>query len=1052
MKSVLRFFAAHPTAANLLMLLLLGMGVLAVPQLLRETFPDFDATEVQIQVVYPGASAQDVEEAVVLRIEDALESVTGIEEVRSEAREGIGQVTVEMREGGDFIGFISDIKTEIDAIDDFPEQTEEPVVRELGKTSMVVSLAVSGPMSAPDLKAYCDDLKDRMIAKVDQVSEITVLGFSDHHFRIEIPARTLMQFGLSVSDVAETIASQSVDLPAGTVETAQEDVIIRFTDLRRSVPEYEDLVVVSGTTGAEIRLGDIARITDRFELAEEKVVFNGRRAGMLQINKTDDQDALEVLDAVTEFVEAERAMAPPTMELTLTRNVSKIVRDRLNLLTDNGLQGLVLVFLTMWLFFSFRFSFWVAMGLPVSFAGALFGMHLAGLTLNMLTMVGLLLGIGLIMDDAIVLAENVATHLRKGKTALQAAVDGVSEVSVGVISSFMTTLAVFGSLAMFVAGDIGKVLWVMPVVLILTLGISLIEAFLILPNHLAHSLHGHEKDSPSAFRRHFDAGVEWCREHIVGRFVDFCIGWRYLFVGFVLTTLVVALAMLAGGVLKIRAFPEIDGDVLEARLLMPQGTPLERTEEVVARITDALAEVNVHFKPIQPEQQDLVDNVNIRYAANADAFETGPHVATVTADLLTAEVRIARIDEVIEMWRETTGAIPDVIALTFKEPAIGPGGLPIDIRLKGTDLESLKAAALELQAWLSRYDGVFDLTDDLRPGKREIRLTLGEGATALGLKSGTIARQVRASFHGVTADEVQIGSESYEVDVRLAPEDRDSLGDVDAFHITLPDGSQVPLGAVARVEEGRGWARIYRVDGMRTVTIQGDVDSRYGNANQIIADTMAAFMPGLLERYPDLSLDLEGQAKEGAKTGQSMLKALVVGLFGVFLLLSFQFKSYIEPITVMLAIPLTLAGVVFGHLLMGLELSMVSIMGFISLAGIVVNDSILLVEFIRLRMGEGRGPGHAARQASRDRFRAVLLTSLTTVAGLFPLLLERSLQAQVLIPLVTSIIFGLLTSTLLVLFFVPSVYSIFADFGWTRKPPRNVEEEFEGELAEMDDD
>ena len=1032
MKSILRWFADHPTAANLLMFLFLFLGFLGAPQLLRETFPDYDPTQVQVQVVYPGASAEDVEEAVCQRIEDALEAVTNVEEVVSEAREGIGSVTVEMRDGGDFLSFISDVKTEIDAIDDFPEDTEEPVVRELGKTKMVVSIAVSGPMSVPDLKAYCEELKRRLL-RLDEISEIQILGFSDHQIRIEVPARTLQQFGLSARQLAQTVGAQSVDMPGGLVETDQEDFSLRFTDLRRSAAEFEDLVVVSGTTGAEIRLGDIATITDRFELDEEKTLVDGQRAGILQINKTDDQDALTILGAVRKFIADEEQAGPPDVNLTLTRNVSKIVRDRLDLLTTNGMQGLVLVFLTMWLFFSFRFSFWVTMGLPVSFAGALFAMHLIGFSLNMLTMVGLLLALGLLMDDAIVLAENVAAHLAKGKKALDAAVDGVAEVAPGVVSSFVTTLGVFGSLAILVAGDIGKVLWVMPVVLILTLAVSLVEAFLILPNHLGHSLAGREDRPLPPFRQKFNQRLEWARENIIGRGADWCVRWRYLFLGAVLGCFILSVAMLAAGVLKTRAFPEIEGDVLQARLLMPQGTPLERTEAVVERLTMSLDKVNAGFAPRQPDGQDLVKHVTVEYSTNTDAKESGSHLATVSVDLLSAEERDAAMDDIIADWRAAVGDVPDVVSLTFKEPVIGPAGLPIEIRLIGDDLDELRSASMELISALAEYDGVFDLLSDLRPGKRELRLTLREGATALGLDAGSLASQIRASFHGATADEIQVGRESYEIDVRLDPADRDSLGDLDTFHIRDTAGNQIPLLAVAKIEEGRGWSRIARVDGQRTVTVQGDVDSRYGNTNQIVAQIQANELRDILGRHPGVRVDLEGQSASGKETGQSMLKSLGTGLFLVFLLLSLQFKSYLEPLAVMLIIPLTLIGVVSGHLLMGLDLSMVSIMGFISLAGIVVNDSILLVEFIRLHMAEGQDAPDAARLASRQRFRAVLLTSLTTMAGMFPLLLERSLQAQVLIPLVTSIVFGLLASTTLVLFVVPALYAVFSDLGLTRK-------------------
>lgn len=1030
MKPLLRWFAAHPTAANLLMLLFLFSGVLAVPNLLRETFPEFKPFKVRIEVAYPGASAEDVEEAICQHIEDALEAVTGKREVVSEARESLGRVVVEMQDGWDFVTFLSEVRTEVDAIDDFPENAEEPVVREEGKTDMVVSVAVTGPMSVPDLKAYCEALKRRMM-RDPLIAEVDIRGFADRQIRIEVPLKVMLELGLSVERLAETVGKQSVDMPGGLIESADEDIMLRFTDLRRTVAEYQDLIVVASEGGAEIRLGDIATITDRFELDEDKIFFDGQRAGMLQVSKTDDQDALEVLDSVQVFLEQERITGPSTISLGLTRNVTKVVDDRLTMLSENSLQGLVLVFLTLWLFFNLRFSFWVAMGLPVSFALGLFAMQQIGFTLNMFTMVGLLLALGLIMDDAIVISENVASHMARGKQALDAAVDGVAEVSPGVISSFATTFGVFGCLAVFVTGDIGKVLWVMPVVLILTLGVSLIEAFLILPNHLAHSFKGHEHDRPGTFRRKFDACLGIFRERVVGGLVDVSVRHRYLFVGVMVACLLVTSSLMVGGVLKTRAFPEVEGDVLEAHVLLPQGTPLHRTEAVVDRLLHSLASVNSAMP--QPGGKELIQHSTVQLNINANAKESGAHLATVTADLLSSEERAANMDEVISAWREATGVVTDVISLTFKEPTIGPAGEPIEIRLIGNDLDELRAAADGLMRELAGYAGVFDLMSDLRPGKRELRLSLREGASALGMTSEDIARQVRAAFHGVTADEVQVGVESFEIDVRIDPSDRNSMGDLDNFRIRDAGGLQIPLHTVARIEESRGWSRISRIDGQRTVTIIGDVDSRIGNANQITNHLRAHALPEILAAYPSVRVDFEGQEAAGNETGQSMVMALITGLFLLYLLLSLQFKSYLEPIVVMILIPMTLMGVVAGHLLLGFEFSMVSLMGFVSLSGIVVNDSILLVEFIRLRMAEGMVPAAAARQASRERFRAVLITSLTTMAGMIPLLLERSTQAQLLQPLVVSIIFGLGTTTLLVLFLVPSLYSILVDFGLLRK-------------------
>jgi len=1028
---VISFFAKHPTASNLLMLFLLVLGVSALPTLERETFPEFAPQELQITVPYPGATPEDVELAICQRLEDAVDSVNDVDEMRCQAVENSATMTVKMTEKGRFTQFMDDIKSEVEAIDDFPDQVELPVIRQLARTDQVVSLAVSGPMSTPDLKAYADQLKDGL-QRLPLVSQVTVNGFSEHQLQVLVSAVTLQRHGLSISDISNAIARQSVDLPAGSVETQQRNYLIRFMDQRRTIEELKQLVIIGASdSGGELRLGDIATIRDTFELDEEKILFNGERAALLQINKAKSDDTLRVFDAVEAFVEHEQQLAVPGVRLTLTNDNSSIVRSRLQILVSNGLQGLVLVFIVMWLFFKFRFAFWVALGLPVSFLGGLFILSLLGQSINMISMVALLISLGLLMDDAIVISENIATHLRNGKSALRAAIDGTKQVMPGVLSSFATSFAVFVPLA-FLSGNMGKVLQVIPVVLIAVLAISLLEAFLILPHHLEHALKGRERDNEklSGFRLRFDNGVEWLRNKALGSVVDLVITWRYLFLGLVVALFLASIGMLAGGHLKRIAFPDIDGDSIEARLLMPQGTPLWRTEETVTKITEALQRVDDHYTPLQPQQQKLVQDVTIRYNQNLDANETGPHVATISVDLLTAEVRVGRTDDFLNRWRSELGDLPDVISLNFKEPQVGPAGLAIEVRLQGDDMRQLKQASLELQQWLRQYQGVINLSDDLRPGKPEIRLRLKPGSLAFGLDAATIATQLRAAFFSITADEVQSGNESYEISVRLDDSGRDQVSDLMDFRILTAAGDQVPLSTVVDVELGRGFARIQRIQGIRTVTITADVDTEFGNADQILKATGESFLPGLRERYPHIGIEIEGQAAESGKTGSSMVRGFAIGLVAIFILLSFQFRSYIEPIGVMVAIPLSMIGVIWGHVLMGLEISMPSIMGAVSLAGIVVNNSILLVEFLKLRAAEGHSIPEAAKMASRERFRSILLTTLTTTAGMTPLLLETSLQAQILIPLVTSIVFGLLAATVLVLLVVPAIFTVFSDFGW----------------------
>jgi multidrug efflux pump subunit AcrB len=1026
---MIAYFTRHHTIASLLMIALLVIGIYSFPQLRRETFPQIAPRLVQVTVAWPGSRPEEIEQAVCQRIEDAIDTVNNVDEIICEALEGLATAKIEKTDAVTLDRFTADVTNAIDGISDFPENVEKPVVTQLGRTDFVASVAITGPLDRVQLKAYAEQIKDRM-GLWGGIPKVEVLGFSDHEIRIELNREQLRAFGVSAADVARAVQRQSLDLPSGSLQTEDRDFLIRYAGERRRADEFRSIVVVSSTSGGQILLGDIATITDRFKFDEARIEFNGKPAAVLSITKTSEQDTLNVINRVNAFLEDARAKAPPGITMTITNDVSSIVSDRLRLLITNAIQGLSLVFLVLWLFFGLRYSFWVAAGLPVAFAGAFFLMVAVGYSVNMLTMVGLLIVIGLLMDDAIVIAENVATQRAAGKSPVDAAIDGASQVLPSVFASFATTACIFGSLA-FLKGDIGQILRVVPVVMLFVLIVSLIEAFLILPNHLYHSL---EKAGAGQGRvqQAVDRFMDRARERVIVPAARLAVAWRYFTFGAAIGVLLLAVAAITGGLVKFSPFPDLDGNVMEARIMLPQGTPLERTEQVVARIDAALEAVNAKLSPAQPGGQPLVRNVTHRFNFNADAGETGPHVATVIADLLDSETRTSRIDDVIKLWREETGDLADVVTLNFTEGTFGPGGRAIDIRLTGRNLDQLSAAARDLGDWLKQYRGVYNVTDDLRPGKPELRITLRDGAATLGIDGRTIADQIRASFYGYKVDEVQLGAESYEINVRLDEESSDSLADLDNFTLTAADGNQIPLSVVAVVEEGRGYSRIRRVDGRRTVNILGELDSRLANSTEILNDTRARFLPQLKERYPDVSTSFEGSNADAGRTQRSMLSGFVLGLIGVYLLLSFQFRSYIEPVIVMIIIPFAFIGAIGGHMLLGLDFTMPSMLGFVALAGIVVNDSILLVNFIKHYHGDTNSVAEAAPLASGARFRAILLTSLTTIVGLMPLLLETSLQAQVLIPLVTSLAFGLLATTVLVLFIVPAVYTILDDFGVAR--------------------
>ena len=1025
---MIKWFTEHPTAANLLMLSIIILGLIQLPSLQRETFPRIKNDKVSIQVIYPGSTAEDVEDAICRRLEDALESISDLDEMICESAEGFGKATAVMTEGSDMMRFLDDVNAAVDAINDFPDLVESPIVQELARTDAVISIAITGPKDPVVLKAYAEDVKLRLLADAE-IANVTIDGFSDHQIRVEIAAAMLQNFGLSLSDIASAMQNQSVSTPAGRLESLQEDILIRFDDQRKTVAQVGNLVVISGKTGATIRLRDIATITDRFDRDESRIVFNGLRAAILNITKTQNQDILKAYQDVHDFVSLENDKSPNGIQLTLTQDRSSIVKDRLNMIVKNGAQGLIMVFLILWLFFSFRYSFWVTMGLPISFLGTLFILPLMGMTINMITMVGLLIGVGLLMDDAIVIAENIAARLDKGERAMQAAANGVKQVLPGILSSFGTTLLVFGSLA-FITGTIGQILRVMPIVLIIVISVSLLEAFLILPNHLGHSLKHIENRKNSRFRIWFESKFNFLRDELFGNLLDKAIRQRYLTLGIMIMLIILSIALPAGGHLKFVGFPDTDGDIVEARLLLPQGSPLSLTESLVVRIQQAALAVNEKLSPLQPDHMQLIKNTTILYGQNPDAFESGPHVVRIVVDLLSAEIRHTSIDQFRDAWREQVGELADVISLTYTEPAVGPGGRAIEIRLKGDSLEELKRASYDLQGWFNRFSGVQDISDDLRPGKRELKLQLLPSAGVLGVNASMVANQIRAAYQGIKIDEFPVGAETYEIDLRLDAKDRMSSSDMEQLTITGPNGSQIPLTNIVHIEEVRGWARINRIDRQRSVTVYGDVQRDIANSQELIGLAGKEIFPELSKKYPSINIDTQGESQSSAETGQSIIRNVVLGLFGVYILLALQFRGYAAPLTVMVVIPSALIGVMFGHYALGLDLTMPSMIGMASLFGVVVNDSILLVVFIREARAQGIDVQTAAMQAGRARFRPILLTSITTIAGLTPLLLETSLQAQILIPMATSLAFGLTSATLTALILVPAIYCILDDLNW----------------------
>jgi multidrug efflux pump subunit AcrB len=789
-------------------------------------------------------------------------------------------------------------------------------------------------------------------------------------------------------------------------------------------------VVVSDPEGGELTLGDIATLKQTGEQEEEKILFNGERALVLEVSKTLREDSLRLMDELTGLMERERRRLGESVRLTITQDMTSIVRDRLQMLVENGFMGLALVIAVMSLFFRPRLALWAVLGLPAAFMGAFFVMGVAGLSLNMITLVALLMAIGIIMDDAVVITDNVAAHASEHDSVLKSVVEGTRQVLPGVLSSFLTTVAVFAPLS-FLAGELGAVLEVLPVVLIAALAASLVEAFWILPHHLKGSVPRLKEGDDSRFRAEFERGFEAFREGI-GRAADAAIRWRYAVLALMATVILGSAGFIAGGHIGSEAMPDIDGDVLEARILMPQGTPLHRTEGVAELVEAAMLRLDERLTPEQPDEDRLVEATQVRFNYNPSAREAGAHVATVIVDLLDAERRSKTLDELTEAWHEEIGPIAGLHRLTIQEPGFGPAGVPIEVRLQGEDLDALKAAAVEMAGHLAGYQAAYNVMDDLRPGKPQRTFSLAPGAYSLGLSAEEVASQLRASLLGEIADTQRIGDWDIEILVRHAEADRDGLDDLADATVTLPDGRRVPLSEVATVTQRRDWARITRIDGRRTVTVEADVDARLSSGQAIVADLSGSWLEDFKRRHADVDVIFEGQVARSAETGTSIAKGLFVGLVGIFVILSFQFRSYLEPIIVMLSIPLAFIGAVWGHVVMGYYLSMPSLIGAAGLAGIVVNNAILLIQFIKGHREQGLSAVEAAGQASRDRLRAILISSSTTIAGLLPLLAETSTQAAAIKPLVISVVFGLLSATVLVLLVIPALYVLIDDWGWTK--------------------
>lgn len=1021
---MISYFARHPIAANLVLLAVVFLGFSVLSDMERESFPEFAASEVSVAVTYPGASASDVDEEICLVLDDALGAVNNLDELECLSVESRATATLTMAEGGDIGQFYNDVSSEVSSINDLPTDAEAPSVSILGQTEVIASVAVSGLDTRDALIRFADTLADD-IAGLSRIATATVSGISEAEYRISFDQTALRRYGISPQDVSNAVTERSLRAPLGTVQTTGREVTLRYFDARRSISDLEDLVLIENEDGGIVRLIDVAQITLTEVSPELQSFIDGDRAAIIQVNKRKDDDAIDAFAQLEELLTTVEGQYPEKLRLTVVNNLTENVENQISLVLSNAMMSLVLVILVMCLFFSITEAIWISLALPFSFLGGLFAMSVFGVTINMISLIALLMAIGLIMDDSIVIADNIAKW-RKTLSIQDAAVKGAAEVMPGVVSSFLTTACVFGPL-MFLSGELGAILKVIPVVLLLTLITSLVEAFLILPNHMSHTTASPEENAARVVPRLLDR----VRDGFVIPIATAMLKVRYLTLGSVFAILIITVGFLGSGLVKVVGFPETEGDTIEARFALSSGLPIERTQRVVDQILAGLEVVDADLTPNTTGAQPLVERVLVRYATNRDLKDNGPYTATVIVDLLESEQRNVSADEVLQQWRAATGPIADLVQSNFSQAAGGPGGNDLDVELSSRDLEQLEAATSQMRATLLARDDVTEAYQDFSGGRPEIRLALNEFGYVIGLTPQVITGQLRSAFSGTETDSFR--QQLSDVSIRVELSDSvPTLADLEQFPLTVPGGSQVALGTIADIEMTTSYAQITRKNGRAMARIIGKIDRDATTSTAIANVVTQTLAPDLKAAFPQVEVGISGASQEQAETQSSIVVALLTGLIGVYLILAFQFHSYTLPFMVMLSIPFALIGTVFGHYAMGLDISMPSFIGFASLAGVVVNNAILFLTFFETEI-EGDDYLTAAVEAVRQRFRPVMLSFSTTFIGLIPMVFETSPQAQVLVPLVTAVAFGLLASTLLVIFVFPSIIGIYFDIVDVRK-------------------
>lgn len=1019
-KGIISWFARNSVAANLLMIFILIGGLLTALSINKKVFPDVELNVISINVAYPGAAPQEIEEGINIKIEEAIKEVEGIEQVVSIASEGSGsvQITVETSYDADLV--LDEIKLLIDAIATFPQSIEKPNIYRRKPTEDVLYLSVYGDLALHEMKELAKDIREE-ITSLPGVTRADVIGVPNYEIAIEVTEFKLQEYGLTFAQVAQAVQRSSIDLPGGSIKAIDGNILLRTKGQAYTGTQYEDIVVKTNSDGSRIYLSDIANVNDGFTEGLNYTRFNQQEVVMVQVFSVGDQSSLQISQKVNEYIDAKKKTLPEQIKLDVWGDMAYYLQGRLDLMLNNMLSGALLVFLILALFMRIRLAFWVMMGLPVCFLGTLLLMPLEmfSLSINMITLFAFIMVLGIVVDDAIVIGESAYSEIERSGQSLDSVVTGAQRVAMPATFGVLTTIAAFVPM-IAVDGPMVAFTGAIGYVVILCLLFSLVESKLILPAHLAHMKikpPGKKLNGLERLRARFDQGLKFIIESLYRPTLERAIKFRYSVLAAFLGLLIICGSLMGGGFVRSVFFPDIPSDFIQVNVEMTESTSEETTQKTAQAIENALFKTNAQLA--QTYGEDVIKHSFVSMESQSKIF--------MFAELKKGETRELDGVEISEAWRSNIPELPGVKKLDINASTGLGGGAPISFQLSGRNMQALNDATKELKAELLDYEGLYDISDSASSGRQEITLAVKPGAEALGISLSDLAQQVRWSFYGYEAQRILRGKEEIKVMVRYPKEDRRSIGHLEQMRIRTANGTEVPFSSVATISIGEGVSSIVRIDGQRSITVQASVNKDKIEPGKVIEDIEKNYLPNLLAKYPNVNSKLAGEAKEEGEAKVGLIKGIFFALFAIYALMAIPLKSYAQPLIIMSVIPFGVIGAIFGHFVMGLSLSILSMFGITALIGVVVNDSLVMVDFVNQSRAAGHHIKSSVIQAGCSRFRPIILTSLTTFFGLVPILMETSLQAQILIPMAASIAFGILFSTVITLFLVPSLYVIGSD-------------------------